>query len=57
MAVNEAEPDRPVPDTAIVNVPLFATGAATHVGAAAPFDCKSCPEVPAANIAVVPAAD
>jgi hypothetical protein len=39
LAVNVAEPDRPVPDTAIVNVPLFAAAvAATHEGAAAPLD-------------------
>ena len=57
------EPDRPVPDTFIVRVfkllpsdtpeivPL------THEGAAAPFERNTCPEVPAANWAVVPAAD
>jgi hypothetical protein len=39
LAVNVAEPDRPVPDTAIVNVPLLAAAvAATHEGADAPLD-------------------
>lgn len=38
LAVNDAEPDSPVPETAIVNVPLFATGATTQEGAAVPFD-------------------
>jgi hypothetical protein len=39
LAVNEAEPDRPVPDTAIVNAPLLAAATgATQDGAAAPFD-------------------
>ena len=57
LAVKVCEPDKPVPDTFMVRVPLFATGAATHDGAAAPFDCRSCPEVPAANCAVVFAAD
>jgi len=39
LAVNEAEPDRPVPDTAIVNAPLLAAATgATQEGAAAPFD-------------------
>lgn len=43
LAVKEAEPDKPVPNTAIVNVPLFtpaAVEATTHEGAAAPLDCK-----------------
>ena len=38
LAVNVCDPDKPVPETAIVNVPLFATVGATHEGAAAPFD-------------------
>ena len=39
LAVKEAEPDRPVPDTAIVNAPLLAAATgATQEGAAAPFD-------------------
>jgi hypothetical protein len=50
LAVNEAEPDRPVPDTAIVSAPLLAAATgATHEGAAAPFDCSRYVEVPAAN--------
>jgi hypothetical protein len=58
LAVNEAEPDRPVPDTAIVNAPLFAAATgATQDGAAAPFDWSKYVEVPAANCTVVPAAD
>lgn len=43
LAVNVCDPDRPVPDTFIVNVPLFtpaAVEATTHDGAAAPLDCK-----------------
>jgi hypothetical protein len=43
LAVKEAEPDKPVPDTAIVNAPLFtpaAVEATTHEGAAAPLACK-----------------
>ena len=39
LAVKEADPDKPVPDTFIVNVPLFAAAvAATHEGADAPLD-------------------
>ena len=34
-----------------------ATDTAAHDGAAAPFDLKNCPELPAANCTVVPAAD
>ena len=52
LAVKEAEPDKPVPDTFIVNVPLFtpaAVEATTHEGAAAPLDCKMYPEVPAVS--------
>jgi len=37
LAVNVCEPDKPVPDTFIVNVPLFIAGADTQLGAAAPF--------------------
>ena len=40
LAVNVAEPDKPVPDTAKVNVPLFATGAVTQEGADVPLDCN-----------------
>ena len=43
LAVKVCEPDKPVPDTFIVNVPLFtpaAVEATTHEGAAAPLDCK-----------------
>jgi len=40
LAVNVCDPDKPVPDTFIVNVPLFtpaAVDATTQLGAAAPF--------------------
>ena len=43
LAVNVCEPDKPVPDTFIVKVPLFtpaAVEATTHEGAAAPLACK-----------------
>ena len=40
LAVNVCEPDRPVPDTFIVRVPLPIAGSVAHDGAAAPLDCK-----------------
>lgn len=54
LAVKEAEPDRPVPDTASVKVPLPIVGGVTQVGADVPFDCKYWPEVPAAENEVAP---
>jgi hypothetical protein len=60
LAVNVCEPDKPVPDTAIVSVPLFtpaAVEATTHEGAAAPLAWRIYPEVPAVSWTVVPAAD
>ena len=43
LAVKVCDPDKPVPDTFIVSVPLFtpaAVEATTHDGAAAPLACK-----------------
>ena len=57
MAVKVAEPDKPVPDTASVNVPLFTVAGVVQVGAAAPLDCNTCPEVPTAEKAVEPEPD
>lgn len=41
LAVNEALPDKPVPDTAIVNVPLLTVAGVVQLGAAAPLDVKT----------------
>ena len=57
LAVNVAEPDRPVPDTAIVRVPLLTVAGVVQVGAVVPFDVSTWPEVPAAENRVVPDAD
>jgi hypothetical protein len=38
LAVNVAEPDRPVPDTAIVSVPLLTAGSVDQDGAEVPLD-------------------
>ena len=56
-AVNVAVPDSPVPDVFIVRVPLPIVGGVTQLGAEVPLDCKYCPELPAAENAVVPAPD
>lgn len=57
LAVNVAEPDKPVPDTAIVRVPLPIVGGVTQVGAVVPLDWRYWPLVPAAVNNVVPAPD
>lgn len=57
LAVKVCDPDKPTPDTFIVRVPLPIVGGVTQVGAEVPLDCKYCPEVPAAENAVVPAPD
>ena len=57
MAVNEAEPVSPVPDTPIDNVPSPIVGNVTHVGDPVPPDAKYWPTVPAAENNVVPDAD
>jgi hypothetical protein len=38
LAVNVCEPDSPLPDTFIVNVPFPIVGSVAQLGAAAPFD-------------------
>ena len=46
-AVNEAEPDKPVPDTFIVSVPLLTVVGVCQDGAAdAPPLVNTCPDVP-----------
>ena len=40
LAVNDAEPDKPVPDTPSVSVPFPIVGGVIQVGAAVPLDCK-----------------
>lgn len=55
LAVKVCEPDRPVPDTFIVRVPLFTTGAVTHDGSAkVPLDCSKRPDGPIEIKAVLP---
>ena len=54
MAVKVCEPDRPVPDTFIVNVPLPIVGGVIHVGAEVPLDWRYWPEDPAAENDVAP---
>jgi hypothetical protein len=44
-AVNEADPDSPVPDTAIVSVPLFAAVGVPHE-VVEPFVVRNFPELP-----------
>ena len=57
LAVNVAEPDSPVPDTAIVSVPLLTAAGVVQVGAVVPDEVSTWPEVPAAENKVVPDAD
>ena len=49
LAVNVAEPDSPVPDTPIVKVPLLTVVGVVQLGAAAPLEVNTCPDVPAAS--------
>jgi hypothetical protein len=41
LAVNVAEPDRPVPDTPIVKVPLLTVVGVVQLGAAAPLEVNT----------------
>ena len=41
LAVNVAEPDRPVPDTAIVRVPLLTVAGVVQVGAVVPDEVST----------------
>lgn len=56
-AVKVCDPDKPTPDTFIVNVPLPIVGGVIQDGAVVPLDCRYCPDVPAAENPVAPAPD